>query len=133
MRIIRNDKLYNMNQLTSQEEQLMLIIWQTGKGFVKDYRDKYPEPKPPYTTVATIIKKLENKGYLRSRLYGNTYEYSIRIKEEDYKRAFVSGLVSNYFQDSYKNMVSFFAAEEKLSKKDLEDIINMIKNRKKIE
>ena len=130
MRIIRSNKFYNMNQLTPQEEQLMLIIWQTGKGFVKDYRDKYPEPKPPYTTVATIVKKLENKGYVRSKLYGNTYEYSIRVKEEDYKRAFVSGLVSNYFQDSYKNMVSFFASEEKLSKKDLEDIINMIKNRK---
>ena len=119
-----------MNRLTPQEEQLMLIIWQTGKGFVKDYRDKYPEPKPPYTTVATIIKKLENKGYVRSRLYGNTYEYSVKIKDADYKRAFVSGFVSNYFQDSYKELVSFFASEEKLSERDLEDIINMIKKRK---
>ena len=119
-----------MNQLTPQEEQLMLIIWQTGKGFVKDYRDKYPDPKPPYTTVATIIKKLENKGYIRSRLYGNTYEYSVKIKETDYKRVFVSNFVSNYFQDSFKELVSFFASEEKLSEKDLEDIINMIKKRK---
>ena len=119
-----------MDQLTSQEEQLMLIVWQTGKGFVKDYRDKYPNPKPPYTTVATIIKKLENKGYVRSKLYGNTYEYSIKIKESEYKKVFVSGFVNNYFQDSYKNMVSFFASEEKLSEKDLEEIINMIKKRK---
>ncbi len=119
-----------MNQLTPQEEQLMLIVWQTGKGFVKDYREKYPDPKPPYTTVATIMKKLENKGYVRSRLYGNSYEYTAKIKDEDYKSKFVSGFVSNFFENSYKEMVSFFASEEKLSEKDLEDIIQMIKNKK---
>jgi predicted transcriptional regulator len=65
-----------MEQLTTQEEQLMLYVWEKGKGFIKDYRTMYPgEPKPPYTTVATIMKKLENKGYVSSRLYGNTYEY----------------------------------------------------------
>ncbi len=119
-----------MKELTPQEEQLMLIVWQTGKGFVKDYREKYPNPKPPYTTVATIIKKLENKGYVRSKLYGNTYEYTPRIKENEYKKSFVSGVVSNFFRDSYKEMVSFFASEEKLTEKDLEEILQMIKDKK---
>ncbi len=118
-----------MLQLTPQEEQLMLIIWQTGNGFVKDYREQYPMPKPPYTTVATIIKKLENKGYVSSKLYGNTYEYTITITEMEYKKQFTSGLVQNYFSNSYKDMVTFFAREEKLSEKDLEEIINLIRKK----
>jgi len=120
-----------MKQLTPQEEQLMRFIWQYGKGFVKDYRDLYPEPKPPYTSVATIIKKLERKDYVRSKLYGYTYEYTPKIKEADYKKNFFSGAVSNFFGNSYKEMVMFFASEEKLSEKDLEDALEMIKNKKK--
>ena len=119
-----------MKQLTPQEEQLMLIVWQTGKGFVKDYREKYAYPLPPYTTVATIMKKLENKGYVQSKLYGNTYEYTPKIKEKEYKKTFVSDVVNNFFSNSYKEMVSFFASEEKLSEKDLEEILIMIKNKK---
>jgi len=119
-----------MNELTPQEEQLMRFIWQYGKGFVKDYRELYSGDKPPYTTVATIIKKLENKGYVRSRLYGNTYEYTPKIKESDYKKTFFSSAVSNFFGNSYKEMVTFFASEEKLSEKDLEEILEMIKNKK---
>lgn len=119
-----------MEYLTPQEEQLMLYIWKYGKGFVKDYREMYPEPQPPYTTVATIIKKLESKGYLSSKLYGNTYEYKPKIKQEKYQSQYVSGIVNNFFQNSYKEMVSFFAKEEKLSEKDLQDIITMINNKK---
>ncbi len=119
-----------MKQLTTQEEQLMRFVWQYGKGFVKDYRELYPEPKPPYTTVATIIKKLENKDYVRSKMYGNTYEYTPKIKESDYKKTFFSGVVNNFFGNSYKEMVTFFAAEEKLSEHDLEEILAMIKNKK---
>ena len=118
-----------MKPLTPQEEQLMLIIWQTGKGFVKDYREKYPRPQPPYTTVATIIKKLEKKGYVQSRLYGNTYEYIPKIKEEAYKKNYVSNMVNNFFSSSYKELVSFFAAEKQLTEKELEEILRMIKER----
>jgi predicted transcriptional regulator len=119
-----------MEQLTPQEEQLMLYVWGFGPGFVKDYRNCYPDPKPPYTTVATIIKKLEAKGYLSSRLYGNTYEYRPWIKPERYKSQYVSGIVDQFFQHSYKEMVTFFAREEKLSEQDLEEIIQLIKKRK---
>ncbi|MDR0863888.1 MAG: BlaI/MecI/CopY family transcriptional regulator [Candidatus Symbiothrix sp.] len=119
-----------MEQLTPQEEQLMLYVWQQGKGFVKDYRELYPDPKPPYTTVATIMKKLENKGYVSSKLYGNTYEYRPKIKSEKYKSQYASGIVNRFFENSYKEMVSFFAREEKLSEQDLEDIIHLIKNHK---
>jgi predicted transcriptional regulator len=119
-----------MEQLTPQEEQLMLYIWQMGKGFVKDYRGMYPEPKPPYTTVATIIKKLEAKGYVASKLYGNTYEYRPKIKQDKYKSKYVDNAVAVFFQNSYKEMVSFFAREEKLTENDLNEIIRMIKQTK---
>lgn len=119
-----------MEQLTPQEEQLMRYVWQLGKGFVKDYREMYPAPQPPYTTVATIMKKLEAKGYVASKLYGNSYEYRPRIRQEKYKSRFVSDIVNNYFHNSYKDMVSFFAKEEKLSEADLQEIIEMIKNNK---
>ena len=119
-----------MKQLTPQEEQLMRFVWQFGKGFVKDYRELYPNPKPPYTTVATIIKKLENKAYVQSKLYGNTYEYTPKIKESDYKKTFFSDVVNNFFGNSYKEMVTFFAAEKKLSEEDLTEILAMIKNKK---
>jgi predicted transcriptional regulator len=116
-----------MEQLTPQEEQLMRFVWQTGKGFIKDFREMYPDGKPPYTTVATIMKKLEAKGYVSSKLYGNTYEYRPKIRHDNYKNFFVSDMVSNYFQNSYKEMVTFFARNEKLSEKDLEEILQLIK------
>jgi predicted transcriptional regulator len=120
-----------MEQLTPQEEQLMLYVWEQGRGFIKDFRNSYPgKSKPPYTTVATIMKKLEAKGYVSAKLYGNTYEYRPKIGRDKYKSRYVSDMVSNYFQNSYKEMVSFFAREEKLSEQDLEEIIQLIKNRK---
>lgn len=120
-----------MEQLTPQEEQLMLYVWEARKGFIKDFRDKYPgDSKPPYTTVATIMKKLETKGYVSSKLYGNTYEYRPKIKQDKYKSHYVSDMVTHHFQNSYKEMVSFFVREEKLSEQDLEEIIQLIKNRK---
>jgi predicted transcriptional regulator len=120
-----------MEQLTPQEEQLMLYVWEHGKGIIKDYRQMYPgDLKPPYTTVATIMKKLESKGYVTSELFGNTYEYSPIVKQDHYKRLYVSDMVNNFFQNSYKEMVSFFAKEEKLTEKDLNEIIQIIKGNK---
>ncbi|MDR1763528.1 MAG: BlaI/MecI/CopY family transcriptional regulator [Dysgonamonadaceae bacterium] len=121
-----------MEQLTPQEEQLMRYVWARGKGFIKDYREMYPDsPKPPYTTVATIMKKLENKGYVASRLYGNTYEYRPKIRADRYKSEYVDNAVTNFFQNSYKELVSFFAREEKLTEKDLAEIIQLIKKEKR--
>jgi Predicted transcriptional regulator len=119
-----------MEQLTPQEEQLMLYIWENGKGFIKDFRNLYPNPNPPHTTLASIAKKLESKGYLVSRLYGNSYEYRPKVKKEEYKKQFMSDVVETFFQNSYKELVSFFAKDEKLSESDLEEIIRMIKDTK---
>lgn len=115
-----------MVKLTIQEEEVMRWIWQIGPCFIKDVLAKYPDPKPPYTTLASIIKNLERKKYVKSKRYGNTYEYRPLIEEGDYKRTFMSNVVHNYFENSYKEMVSFFAKEQKISTDDLKEIIDMI-------
>ena len=94
-----------MEKLTMQEEEVMRLIWQIGPCFVKDILAKYADPKP-------------------------TYEYTPLIPESEYKRTFMSGVVRNYFEDSYKEMVSFFAKDQKISAEDLKDIIDLIEKGK---
>ena len=115
-----------MEKLTHQEEELMLIIWQNEPGFIKDFLEKMEEPRPPYTTIASVVKNLERKAYVTSRRYGNTYEYKALIREEDYKKKFLSNVVKNYFENSYKDLVSYFAAEKKISAEELQEIISLI-------
>lgn len=119
-----------MDKLTNQEEEVMIFIWEIGPCYVKDIVTKFPEPYPPYTTIASIVKNLERKEYLSSKRYGNTYEYTPLIKETEYKKTFISGVVRNYFENSYKEMVSFFAREHKISADELKEIINQIEKGK---
>ncbi|HEY5328129.1 MAG TPA: BlaI/MecI/CopY family transcriptional regulator [Mucilaginibacter sp.] len=121
-----------MEKLTIQEEEAMQVIWQLKQGFIKDFLEEMPAPKPPYTTLASTVKNLEKKGYLKSEKLANSYRYSPIIKAEEYKRKFMKGFVSDYFKNSYKDLVEFFAKEEKISAEDLKEIINLIeKNNKK--
>jgi predicted transcriptional regulator len=115
-----------MEKLTAQEEQAMQVIWKTGEGNIKLFLEKMESPQPPYTTLASTIKNLEKKGLLESRLVGNTYMYKPAISEEDYKKHFMSGVVKDYFDNSYKQLVNFFVEQKKLSSKELKDIIDMI-------
>lgn len=119
-----------MDKLTPQEEEAMLAIWKTGEGNVKSFLDQVAEPKPPYTTLASTVKNLEKKGYLTSRLLGNTYLYKPSISEAEYKKRSVNGLVKHYFDNSYKEMVSFFIEQKKLSAKELKELIQMIEGKK---
>ncbi len=118
-----------MEKLTHQEEELMLIIWQNEPGFIKDFIGEMDEPHPPYTTVASIVKNLERKGYVKGKRFGNTYQYSAVIREEDYKKKFMSNVVKNYFENSYKELVSFFAEEKKISAEELQEIIKLIEKK----
>ena len=120
-----------MDKLTTQEEDAMQAVWQCGSGSVKDFLDVMPEPQPPYTTLASTIKNLERKGFLTSEKIGNVYRYSASIKEEEYKKKFMNGFVSDYFQNSYKDLVTFFANEKKISANDLKEIIKLIETPKK--
>lgn len=121
-----------MEKLTTQEEQAMQVIWKTGEGNIKLFLEKMDAPQPPYTTLASTVKNLEKKGLLESRLIGNTYMYKPAISEEDYKRHFMNGVVKDYFDNSYKQLVNFFVEQKKLSPNELKDIIEMIEkgNRK---
>lgn len=118
-----------MNKLTQQEEEAMLYIWELGDCYVKDIVAKYPAPQPPYTTIASIVNNLKRKNYVSAKRYGNTYMYTPLIKQSEYKRAFMGNVVRNYFANSYKEMVSFFANEQKLSADDLKEIIDLIERK----
>ncbi len=115
-----------MEKLTIQEEEAMQAIWQNGTGFIKDFLELLPEPKPPYTTLASTIKNLERKGFLQSEKIGNSIRYLPQIAEEEYKKRFMSGFVSDYFKNSYKDLVTFFAHEKKISASELKEIIKLI-------
>jgi len=115
-----------MKHLTPQEEEVMLIIWRLGQGFVKDFLEQTTAPRPPYTTLASTVKNLERKGYLSSRLYGNTYEYTPVVCETEYKKQFMSGVVKDYFSNSYSELVTFFAREQRISADELKEIIRII-------
>ena len=115
-----------MEKLTHQEEEVMLVVWQTGKGFIKDFLERMENPRPPYTTLGSIVKNLEKKGYVSSKRYGNTYEYTPLIEENEYKSTFMSNIVRNYFENSYKEMVSFFVEKQKISPEELQEIIKLI-------
>ena len=119
-----------MEKLSIQEEEVMIYIWGLQNCFVKDIVAKFPQPAPPYTTVASIVKNLERKGYVKPKRVGNTYEYTPTIHENEYKRHFMSGVVRNYFENSYKEMVSFFAKDNKISANDLKEIIDLIEKGK---
>lgn len=120
-----------MEKLTIQEEEAMLYIWELGSCFVKDIVAKYPKPAPPYTTVASIVKNLERKQYIRAARVGNTYQYTPLIRESEYKRILYERfLCATTFENSYKEMVSFFAKDQKISANDLKDIIDMIEKGK---
>jgi predicted transcriptional regulator len=109
-------------QLTRAEEEVMQILWSIEKGMVNDLLEKFPEPKPAYNTVSTIVRILEQKGFVGHKAYGRTHEYFPVISKKDYTKSSFSGFMNNYFGNSYKSLVSFFASEEKLSVKDLEEI-----------
>jgi BlaI family penicillinase repressor len=119
-----------MEKLSKQEEDAMQAVWQTGTGFIKDFLDQLAEPKPPYTTLASTIKNLEKKGFVIGEKMGNSFRYAPAIDEQEYKKKFMSGFVSDYFQNSYKDLVTFFATEKKISAGDLKEIINLIENHK---
>ena len=120
-----------MEHLTPQEEEAMLIIWRIGQGFVKDYLEQYPAPRLPYTTLASTVKNLKRKGYLSSRKYGNTWEYTPIVCEKEYKKQFMSGFVKDYFSNSYSELVTFFAKEQRISAAELKEIIRIIEKQEK--
>ncbi|MCF2446161.1 BlaI/MecI/CopY family transcriptional regulator [Dyadobacter sp. CY345] len=116
--------------LTRAEEEIMRILWQLKKAFVKDILAEMPEPKPAYNTVSTIIRILEKKEVVGYTAYGKTHEYYPLITEEEYKRYEMKQLMTNYFDNSLPNLVSFFVKDNDLKTKDLDEIMKLINDHK---
>ena len=117
--------------LTKAEEKAMKILWSIKKGLIRDVVDKYDDPKPAYTTVATIFKILERKGFVGRTPVANSHEYYPLLERKDYTTRSVKSLMENYFSNSFKNMVSEFSSSENLSTKDMQELIEHF--RKQIE
>lgn len=115
-----------LKKLTNKEEEIMHILWNLEKAFVKDVLAEIKEDKPHYNTLSTIIRHLEDKGYVSYNAYGKTHQYFPIVSKEAYKKRFMSTAIESYFNNSYKNVVSFFAKEEKISVEELKEIIDLI-------
>ena len=115
-----------MKELTKAEEQIMQELWILEKAFVKEIVDKLPEPKPAYNTVSTIIRILEKKGFVDHCAYGKTHQYFPLISKPDYTKSYFKNFLSGYFGNSFQEMVSFFAKEDKMSLSELEEIIKEV-------
>ncbi|RDI14681.1 BlaI/MecI/CopY family transcriptional regulator [Flavobacterium sp. AG291] len=118
-----------MQKLTNKEEEIMHILWKLEKAFVKDVLMEIEDDKPHYNTLSTIIRNLEEKGYVSHNAYGNTHQYFPLVTKEEYRKGFMSNAIENYFNNSYKSMISFFAKEEKISAKELREILDMIEKK----
>jgi BlaI family transcriptional regulator, penicillinase repressor len=119
-----------MEKLTAQEEQAMQALWEVQKGNIKTILAAIPEPQPPYTTLASTVKNLEKKEFVASELLGNQYLYTPIVNEKEYKKKFMQGFIADYFENSYKELVTFFATEKKISSKELKEIIALIEKGK---
>nr|WP_315239774.1 BlaI/MecI/CopY family transcriptional regulator [uncultured Flavobacterium sp.] len=122
-----------MQKLTNKEEEIMHILWKLKKAFVKEVQAEITEDQPHYNTLSTIIRNLEEKGYVSHNAFGNTHQYFPIVSIEDFRKGFMSTAIDNYFNSSYKSMVSFFAKEEKISAAELREILAMIETPKEEE
>ncbi len=116
-----------MKELTKAEEQIMQVLWALEKGFINDIMLHLPAPKPAYNTVSTIVRILEQKGFVDHKAYGRTHEYFPIIAKKDYTRTSFKHFMANYF-GSYQSLASFFTREENLSLEELEEIRKLVEN-----
>ncbi len=116
-----------MQKLTRAEEELMQVIWRLKKGLLKEIMEAIPEPKPAQSTVSTLLRILKKKGFVGHKAYGKTYEYFPLVKKDEYAKAYFGNFLENYFGGSFKRMLSFFAKEEDLDMKTLDEIMGEIK------
>ena len=116
--------------LTKAEEQVMLVLWKLGKGFLKDIIDQTPEPKPHSNTISTLLKILVEKGYVQYEVQGRNNCYRPKISKTDYGKKSVQQLVKGYFEGSPAKLVSQFVSDNKLSLQELEELLQQIRSSK---
>ncbi|MCU4166200.1 BlaI/MecI/CopY family transcriptional regulator [Carboxylicivirga caseinilyticus] len=119
-----------MITLTKAEENIMQILWDLDKGFVKDIQAQFPDPKPPYNSVSTIVRVLVKKEIVGFRKYGGTYEYFPLLSKEEYRSGQMKRLVNNYFNNSFKQVVNFFSENKNLKTDEVNEVIRMLEELK---
>ena len=119
-----------MKHLTNREEEIMELFWKKESLFVKDIIDDLAEPKPHYNTISTIVRGLEEKGFVGHEQFGNTYRYFAIISRDEFSKNTIKNLVSKYFNKSYSSVVSMFVEEEKISVDEIKALIREVESNK---
>lgn len=122
-------KQQNMIRLTSKEEEILGYFWAKGPLFVRELLDLQEEPKPHYNTLSTIVRTLEEKGYIGYKAFGNTHQYYALVSEDEYRKKTLKQVVNKYFDNSYTRVVSTLIEEEALTLDELQELIQQIKNK----
>ena len=115
-----------MRELTRAEEEVMQVLWKIRKGFVKEILEHFDDPKPAYNTISTIVRILQDKGFVSHKAYGRTHEYFPVVTKSEYSKTHLSTFVNDYFSNSFEKMVSFFAKEKRISITEMEEIIKIM-------
>lgn len=118
-----------MRRLTEKEEPVMQVLWQLGRAFVKEIVAELPEPKPPVTTVSSIVRKLESEGFVGHESFGKTYRYFPRVSKSDYRKSYFQEVLDNYFGGSPEKVLSFFVQEEKLDPDEINELLDRIRRK----
>ena len=121
-----------MHRLTAKEEEIMNLFWERGQLFVRELLELYEEPKPHFNTLSTIVRGLEEKGFIDHNSFGNTYQYFPSVSREDYKKGVLNTVVNKYFKNSYLGVVSSLIEEEEISLDELKKLIEMVEQSKTI-
>jgi len=127
---MKNDMI---RDLTKAEEQVMQILWNVNESIVRDLVDQFPDPKPAYNTVSTVLRVLEKKDFVNHKAYGTTYVYFPLVSKKEYSNFQFTNLIKNYFNGSFPKMAAFFAKENNLSIQELEEMMDMAKKELKNE
>jgi len=120
-----------MKTLTGKEEEIMGFFWEKGPLFVKQMLDFYDEPRPHFNTLSTIVRGLEEKGYVGHQAFGNTYQYFAIVSRDDFKKKTLRGVISKYFNNSYLGVVSSLVKEEEISLEELKELIREVEDANK--
>lgn len=121
-----------MTKLTNREEEILQILWNLEEAFVKEIIEQLPDdPKPHYNTISTMVRIMEEKGWVGHKSYGGSHKYFPVLQKEEYRKTMMPKVIHNYFDNSYKNVVSFFAKQDKLSADDLREILEMVEKGEK--
>jgi predicted transcriptional regulator len=120
-----------MVTLTKAEERIMQILWDLGRGFIKDIREQFPDPKPPYNTISTIVRVLVKKEIVAFKSYGGSHQYYPLISKEEYRSDQMGRLMRNYFDNSLSEVVNFFSEKKDLDVEELNEALRMLEEIKK--